>query len=85
MPTGTEVNRQWIIITRDGAILIDWGDDLFQDLVSGDFVKVKEAEISHHPSEKELDWLKHIDRVSHYDSKSVWVFNLPERPQQTID
>lgn len=85
MPSGTEVNRQWIVITRDGAILIDWGNDLFQDLVSGDFVEAKESEISHHPSDKELDWLKHIDRVSHYDSKSVWVFNLPERPQNTID
>jgi hypothetical protein len=82
MPTGTAVNRQWIVITRDGTFVIDWGDGLFQDLIGGDFIKVSEADISHHPSESELDWLMHIDRVSFYDSKMVYI---PERPQKTIE
>jgi hypothetical protein len=85
MPTGTAVNRQWIVITREGSFVIDWGDGLFQDLISGEFVPIGEADISHHPTESELDWLMHIDRVSFYDSKTVYIHNLPERPQRTID
>lgn len=85
MPTGTAVNRQWIVISRDGTFVIDWGDGLFQDLIGGDFIKVSEADISHHPSESELAWLMHIDRVSYYDSKMVYIHNLPERPQKTIE
>jgi hypothetical protein len=48
-------------------------------------VPIGEADISHHPTESELDWLMHIDRVSSYDSKTVYIHNLPERPQRTID
>ena len=56
-----------MVITRDGSYVIDWGDNLFQDVQSGDFIKVKESDISHHPSDEELDWLVHINRVHHYE------------------
>ncbi|MGD0708312.1 MAG: hypothetical protein ABSA51_07655 [Anaerolineaceae bacterium] len=85
MPAGTPVNRTWVVITRDGSYVIDWGDNLFQDVQSGDFIKVKESDISHHPSDEELDWLVHINRVHHYDSRTIYFYNLPERPQHTID
>ncbi len=85
MPGGTPVNRNWVIVTHDGDIVIDWGDGLFQDVRSGDFIHCTEADISHHILDKELDWLRHIGRVDRYDAKEVYFFSLPERPQPTLD
>jgi hypothetical protein len=84
MPSGTPVDRQWVVVTQNGDFVIDWGDQ-FQDVYTGDFVELKEGDISHHPSDKELDWLVHINRVASYDTKTIYFFNLPERPQKMID
>lgn len=85
MASGTPVERQWVLVTQEGDFVIDWGNNTYQDIYSGEFIEIKEGEISHHPSDKELDWLKHINRVADYDSKVVYFYNLPERPQRMID
>jgi hypothetical protein len=85
MAGGTPINRQWVLALKNGSIVIDWGDGLFQDVRSGDFVTVIESEVSHHILDEELDWLIRIGRVSSYNSVNVWFPSLPERPQRTID
>jgi hypothetical protein len=85
MAGGTPINRQWILSLKNGMIVIDWGDGLFQDVRTGDFLSVLEAEISHHILNEELDWLIRIGRVSTYTTTTVWFPSLPERPQRTID
>jgi hypothetical protein len=82
---GTPINRQWIVVLNDGRIVIDWGDDVFQDIREGDFISIREEDISHHITKDELDWLIKIGRVASYDAVNVHVHNLPERPQRTID
>jgi hypothetical protein len=82
---GTPVNRQWIVALKDGTIVIDWGDGIFQDVRSGDFVLLDEKEISHHLVNEELDWLVRVGRVASYTAQTVWFNSLPERPQRTID
>jgi hypothetical protein len=82
---GTPINREWVLVTHDGTVIVDWGDDKYMDILSGQIVNIKENEISHHPSNEELDFLVRINRVIRYDSKSVWFTKLPERPQKTID
>lgn len=83
--TGTPINRQWVLCLKDGMIVVDWGDGLFQDIHTGQFLKVKEADISHHIRNEELDLLTHIGKVSAYTDTVIWFPNLPERPQKTID
>ncbi len=85
MSDGIPVNRQWVIVLKDGTIAIDWGDGLFQDVRSGEFVAVVENEISHHVLNEELDWLIKVGRVSSFNSSMVNFHSLPERPQRTID
>jgi hypothetical protein len=82
---GTPVNRQWVIALKDGTIVIDWGDGLYQDVRSGDFVPVIEKDISHHILNEELDWLTRIGRVGSYTRQTVSFHSLPERPQRTIE
>jgi len=35
---GTPINRHWVLVLKDGRIVIDWGDDLYQDIRSGEFL-----------------------------------------------
>ena len=85
MSGGTPVNRHWVIVLKDGMIVIDWGDELYQDVRSGEFVKVEEIDFSHHILNEELDWLIKIGRVGSYTATEVMFHSLPERPQRTID
>lgn len=82
---GTPINRQWIIVLNDGKIVIDWGDGVYQDVISGDFMSIREEEVSHHIVNQELDWLTKIGRVASYDNFFVRIHSLPERPLRTIE
>ena len=85
MSGGTPVNRQWVLALKDGDIVIDWGDGLYQDVRGGEFIHVVEMDISHHILDEELDWLIRIGRVASYNRHTVHFNSLPERPQRTIE
>jgi hypothetical protein len=85
MPAGTPVGRAWVVILRNGAIAIDWGDGLFQDVMSGDFSKVTETQVSHRAQDAELDWLARAGLVSRYDAQQVYFINLPEYEKGTLE
>jgi len=38
MASSVPIDRQWIFILQDGTPVLDLGEDLVQDLLSGDFV-----------------------------------------------
>jgi hypothetical protein len=85
MSTGTPINRQWVMVLKDGNIVIDWGDNLYQDVRTGDFVAVSEKEFSHHILNEDLDLLVRAGRVATYTNLVVYFNSLPERPQRTIE
>ncbi len=85
MPGGTPVQRQWILILRNGVVVVDWGDGVFQDVDSGEFVQVEQAEISHSAQKIDLEMLKRSSRVYSYDANQAWFINLPERPARLMD
>jgi hypothetical protein len=82
---GTPVNRVWVVVTRSGVVVIDWGDGIFQDVHSGEFLACSEGEISHHILDDELEMLKRGGKVDYFDAKDVYFNNLPERHQRTIE
>jgi hypothetical protein len=85
VPAGIPVNRQWVLVLKDGRIVVDWGDSMYQDVRSGDFIECSDDDISHHIKDDELDWLKRLGRVDKYDTAQVFLFRLPERPRRTLD
>lgn len=85
MPGGTPVGRPWIVVLRNGTVAIDWGDGVFQDAISGDFLQVAESQVSHRALDGDLDWLVGIGRVSSYDEQQVYFLNLPERIKKSLD
>ncbi len=85
MSLGTPVERQWILLLKDGTVVIDWGDGLYQDVYSGDFFQLEEAEISHKVQDEDLELLKRTGRVVSFDAYKVFFNMLPERPASSIE
>jgi ribosomal protein L31 len=85
MQSGTPIDRQWISVLKDGRPVLDWGGDLVQDLLSGAFITVEKSEFSHPVRDDELDLLKRAGRVERFDARHVYIYSLPERPQQTME
>ncbi|UCD99156.1 MAG: hypothetical protein JSV42_00075 [Chloroflexota bacterium] len=85
MQSGVPIDRQWIYVLEDGRPIIDWGEDLIQDILSGDFFPAKRSEDSHPIRDDELDMLKRAGRVERFDARHVYIFSLPERPRPTIE
>jgi hypothetical protein len=85
MNAGIPVHRHWVLVLRDGPIVVDWGDGLFQDLSSGEFLRGLEAKISHPAQNMELQILQRGGMVERFTDEEVWLVNLPERPIRLID
>jgi hypothetical protein len=85
MPSGVPIDRQWVYVLEDGRPVIDWGDDLVQDLLSGDFFTSEKSEYSHPIRDDELEMLKRANRVERFDNRHIYIFTLPERPRPTME
>ena len=85
MTTGSPVGRQWLVIKKDGAPLVDWGDGLYQDIATGSFLRLSEKDIGHSISNDELDQLKLAGQIMGFDDTTVYLNLLPDRPTRTLD
>ena len=72
MSSGTPFRREFVLVFEDGRIVLDWGDDLFQDLDTGAFFQSPQGEVSHQVEDNELEMLKRAGRVSYYNRQQVY-------------
>jgi hypothetical protein len=47
MPSGVPIDRQWVYVLEDGRPIIDWGDEVVQDILSGDFFTSEKSDDNH--------------------------------------
>ncbi|HEX7394522.1 MAG TPA: hypothetical protein VF313_06300 [Anaerolineaceae bacterium] len=85
MPNGTPFKREFILVLEDGRVVLDWGDGLFQDLNTGDFLEVLKVLASHKIENPQLELLIRAGRVERFNRHEVIFLNLPERPSKMID
>jgi hypothetical protein len=85
METGTPIHRHWVLVLQDGLIVVDWGEGLFQDIYTGQFLRNLEGKISHTAQNDDLEMLRRSGLVDHFDTYQVWLLNLPDRPVRLID
>lgn len=85
MPEGLAIHRRWVLVLNNGAIVIDWGDGVFQDLLTGDFLHGLSLVGSHVIQDEQLEWLKRTGTIAGYDGSSVYISSLPELPKKTIE
>ena len=65
--------------------MLDWGDGLFQDLDTGDFLEGLKVLASHKIENPQLELLIRAGRVERFNRHEVIFLNLPERPSKMID
>lgn len=85
MPDGLAINRRWVLVLVNGAVIIDWGNSAFQDVHSGEIFEELSLIGSHTIQEEELVWMKRTGEIVDYDEANVYVSNLPELPKKTIE
>lgn len=85
MPSGIPVNRQWVVVMRDGRVSIEWREGEYQDALSGEVYRSTPAQISHPVTNEDLDRLKRAGRVEEYNERMVYFLGLTEVPRKTID
>ncbi|MCL4561840.1 MAG: hypothetical protein M1281_14685 [Chloroflexi bacterium] len=85
MQGGTPVGRHCVVVLIDGNTVVDWGDGLVQDILSGEFFRCREEDISHTVLDAELEDLKHAGHVESYTAQQVYLRALPEPPRSTLD
>ncbi len=82
MSTGIPVDRQLIIVLRDGTPLVDWQDGVGIDLLNNEFRNFSPDEYNHAIQDDELGVLKRSGRIISFDQRLVFVASLPEMPRQ---
>ena len=85
MPEGLAIHRRWVVVLDNGAIVIDWGDGVFQDLLTGELLRDLSLIGSHVIQDEQLEWLKRTGNIAGFDENSVYINNLPEVPKKTIE
>jgi len=85
MASSVPIDRQWVYILKDGTPVLDLGEDLVQDLLSGDFVNLLKGQYRHPIQDDELEMLRRAGRVEKFNTRQVFVYALPEPPRRTIE
>ncbi len=85
MSAAVPISRHWVIVLKDGDIVIDWGDHVFQDIVSGKFITDVDLSGSHPIQDDECSWLEKTGCIQGYDRVQVYVYGLPERPKKSME
>ncbi len=85
MPEGFTLNRGWLLALKDGRVVVDWGEGIFQDITSGQFIESVDLIGSHTVRVEELVWLKRTGQVLDFDEAQVFVSSLPERQRRPLD
>jgi hypothetical protein len=74
---GNPIARSWVVMMHSGVPAVDWGGGIYLDILTGQFFKAVEKDVSHRALDSDLDWLKRIGRVEDYDINNVVLTSLP--------
>jgi hypothetical protein len=85
MKSGTPVSRHCVVTMRDSSIVVDWGNGICQEVLSGRFYPIEEKDVSHTTLDEELEILRKSGLVENFDNLQVHFVTLPDSPKKTID
>lgn len=85
MIAAVPISRQWVIVLHNGDIVIDWGDGVFQDVISGMILFKVDQSGSHTIQNDECAWLESRGVIQGFDAAQVYVTHLPLRHQESLE
>ena len=78
MNEGFPIQRQFVLVSNQGNIVIDWGSQLYQDVFSGEYLRFKEDHLLNPIQESDLLWLKNAGIILGFNVQQVYFSNLPQ-------
>lgn len=78
MNEGIPVQRHFVLISNLGQIVIDWGNQIFQDVFTGETLSLENDYVVNPLQNADLEVLKNSGVVLHFDHLYVYFSNLPE-------
>ncbi|NMC53706.1 MAG: hypothetical protein GYA48_08735 [Chloroflexi bacterium] len=81
MSHGLCIDRQWVLVLPGGEIVVDWGDDRFQDVREGSFLETDGLAGAIVAPDAQLESLKQAGIISAYDKHLVYFTYLPHQPR----
>ena len=85
MAGGIPVDRHWVLILQNGTVLIDWGENLYQDVDTGEFLEMESEPVAYTAQEEMLKILKQRNIIADWDDRVAYFNYLPERPSNVIE
>jgi hypothetical protein len=82
MNEGIAIQRQFVLVSNQGNIVIDWGNQLYQDVFSGAYLSFKPDQLLNPVQEPDLLWLKNSGIILSFNVQFVYFTNLPAAPQK---
>ena len=76
MPDGVPVSRHFVLVTQKGNCVIDWGNNIYQDIYSGEKVVLEEKEFTYVVKDSELMMLKQYGIINDFDQFTVYVYPM---------
>ena len=78
MSKGTPIQRQFILVSNAGNIVIDWGNREYQDVFTGEKLFFEKEYFLNPVQEADLEYLKKAGIVLDFDNQQVYFSNLPQ-------
>ena len=78
MPDGVPVSRQFVLITQKGNCVVDWGNNVYQDIYTGEKIILAENEFTYSVKEIELMMLKQYGIINDFDQHTVYVYPMSD-------
>jgi hypothetical protein len=78
MPDGVPISRQFVLITQKGKCVVDWGNNVYQDIYTGEKIILAENEFTYSVKEIELMMLKQYGIINDFDQHTVYVYPMSD-------
>jgi hypothetical protein len=85
MSDGVPVPRTMLFSLKSGDVVVDWGNNRIQDIITGDFITLDDDEYGQSVNDGELEIMKKNGQIINYDKHMVYIGPLPEPPLRTMD
>lgn len=85
MPEGVPVSRQFFLVTQKGNFVVDWGNNVYQDVYSGSKVELEETDFTYMVKDDELMMLKQNKVICDFDQYSVYIYPMRDVFNSSIE
>jgi len=85
MKTGIPVSRHCVLTLKTNEIVVDWGNGVCQEILTGKISSWMEQDVSHTTLDEELEHLKKVGLVEKFDTHNAYILQMPEPPKRTIE